>query len=104
MKNPEWSEDEVRATVGAYFAMLELELAGTDLNKKAHRELLAKRLDGRSPKAIDYKLMNVSAVLDERGLRYIEGYKPMPHYQKTLKDEVGEYLARHPDVASRLKV
>ena len=54
-------------------------------------------------------MQNVSAVLDERGYAFIDGYKPLPHYQRDLigavldaiegSDRVSETLTRYSDNA-----
>ena len=57
-------------------------------SKTEHRMMLRQRLDGRSDSAVEMKHRNISAVLDERGLRYISGYKPAHNYQRELAEEV----------------
>lgn len=76
------------ATVADYFDMLEHELRGEAYNKKAHNRWLQERLNGRSAGAIEFKHANISAVLIELGLPYIDGYKPRANYQELLRDEV----------------
>lgn len=49
------------------------------------------------------KHRNISAVLAERGLTYIWGYKPLPNYQGDLADEVDRILAGDPALAARLR-
>ncbi len=63
-----WSRAEVEATVADYFAMLDLELRGRPFVKKEHIRSLARLLNGRTEKAIEYKYGNVSAVLRDLGL------------------------------------
>ena len=101
MRGADWSKGEIEAVVEDYFAMLREQQRGVRPNKAAHRRELAERLTERSHKAIEYKHMNISAVLDEKGLPYVEGYRPMPHYQQALKDAVEEYLASHPRFRTR---
>jgi hypothetical protein len=103
MPSSNWSSEEVARTVADYFDMLAEELSGSTPHKAKHREALAPLLNHRSHKAVEYKHMNISAALDELGLRHIEGYTPMPHYQQALKDAVEAYLAQHPGLALKLK-
>jgi uncharacterized protein DUF3883 len=66
-------------------------------------------LSARTVASIERKMQNVSAILDEQGLAWIEGYKPLPHYQRDLvgavldamdsPDRVSESLARYSDNA-----
>lgn len=72
--------------------MLEAELLGKPFKKSDHRNALAPRLDSRSGGAIEFKHQNVSGVLVEVGLPYIEGYKPRSNYQRMLTTEVETFL------------
>jgi hypothetical protein len=87
-----WSEIEVQAIVGDYFAMLEKELRGIPYNKTEHRRALRPLLAGRSDGSIERKHQNISAVLLEVRFPYIRGYKPLSQYQQLLADEVLEFL------------
>lgn len=82
-----WSAEENAATVAAYLAMLEQELAGQRYVKKAYREELVRRF-GRSHPAYEMKFSNISAILRSMGAVYISGYKPRGNVQKSLVDEV----------------
>ena len=42
----------------------------------------------RSTASIERKFQNISAVLDESGLDWIDGYKTLAHYQRELKAAV----------------
>ena len=97
-----WSQDEVAATVGDYMAMLRAELTGRGYSKTQYRTMLRQRLDRRSDSAVEMKHRNISAVLDERGLRYIAGYKPLHNYQRELAEEVERTLQSDRELALRL--
>ncbi|WP_419602516.1 hypothetical protein [Thiolapillus sp.] len=71
-----WSEAEVEAAVEDYFNMLRLELAGRKYNKTEHRRALMENLDNRTDSSVELKHQNISAVLIEMGIPYINGYKP----------------------------
>ena len=94
-----WSSDEVEFIVSDYFTMLRIELAGKKLDKTAHRKALRLQLDDRSGQAIEFKHCNISAVLRDTGLTYIEGYKPRGNLQKLLADAVDTYLIENSDLA-----
>jgi hypothetical protein len=98
----DWSEPEVRLVVADYFAMLEAELLGKPYKKADYRKALAPKLQGRSDGSIEFKHQNVSGVLVELGLPYIEGYKPRSNYQGLLAAEVEGFLDRHPDFLDQL--
>ncbi len=94
-----WSASEVEAAVQDYFQMLRAEMAGQRVNKTAHREALREQLDDRSNGSVEFKHQNISAVLMERKLPYIAGYKPALNYQRLLLPEVVDaYLDAHPDI------
>lgn len=98
----DWSEQEVRFIVADYFEMLEAELLGKSFKKSEHRKALAPKLQGRSKGSIEFKHQNVSGVLVERGLPYIEGYKPRSNYQSLLATEVDNFLDEHPGFLEQL--
>ena len=94
-----WSESEVEAAVEDYFNMLRLELSGQKYNKTKHRRALMEQLNNRSEGSIELKHQNISAVLIEMGIPYIDGYKPRFNYQRTLLPAaVSDYLTRNPDI------
>ncbi|HEV7765439.1 MAG TPA: DUF3883 domain-containing protein [Thermoanaerobaculia bacterium] len=88
----DWSIDEVRATVVAYFEMLEQELRGQPLNKSSSRRRLGALLSERSEGAIERKHQNLSAILIELGFPYVRGYKPLSNYQRLLAEVVRDRL------------
>ena len=98
----DWSATEVRLVVSDYFDMLESESLGRAYKKSEHRKALAPQLSGRSEGSIEFKHQNVSGVLVEMGLPYIEGYKPRSNYQALLATEVESYLERRPDFLEQL--
>lgn len=91
----EWSENEVRLIVADYFDMLNAELLDKTYKKSAHRKALVPQLSGRSEGSIEFKHQNISAVLVEHGLPYIEGYKPRGNYQNLLATEVDVFLEQN---------
>lgn len=91
----DWSEDEIRATVEDYFAMLANEMRGEGYNKSDHRSALMDKLTNRSKGAVELKHQNISAILHEEGLRFVMGYKPRGNYQKVLRNHVLQYVHDH---------
>ena len=76
----DWTEQEVRLIVSDYFTMLEAELQGEPYKKSEHRKALIPLLSGRSDGSVEFKHQNISSVLVELGLPYVEGYKPRGNY------------------------
>lgn len=98
----DWNGQEVGLIVADYFSMLESEILGKSFKKSDHRKALAPQLSGRSEGSIEFKHQNVSGVLVELGLPYIEGYKPRGNYQGLLATEVERFLEQHPSFLDKL--
>ena len=88
-----WIADEIDVLVAAYFALLAAELRGERPIKAEVVRELSQALPARTAGSIERKLQNVSAVLDERDVAWIDGYKPMSHYQSDLAHAVDRRLA-----------
>jgi hypothetical protein len=98
----DWTQQEVGLIVADYFVMLEAELLGRAFKKSDHRKALTPKLLARSEGSIEFKHQNVSGVLVELGLPYIEGYKPRSNYQGILATEVENFLDMNPGFLERL--
>lgn len=94
-----WSESEVKAAVADYFDMLRLELTGRKYNKSQHRRSLKEQLNNRSDGSVELKHQNISALLIEMGIPYIDGYKPRSNYQRSiLPTAVSAHLKSNPEL------
>lgn len=82
-----WSVSEIDALIDSYLIMLRSEIAGQKYNKRRSNIQLQERVS-RTHASIEFKLCNLSAVLQEQGLPYIQGYKPRAHYQSALFEQV----------------
>ena len=87
----DWTPSELQAIVHSYFDMLSKELNGKPFSKKIFRERLQKTVS-RTKGSIERKHQNISAVLQEIGLPWIEGYKPLRNYQGALLLAVESHL------------
>ena len=104
-----WTQSEIDVLVAAYVDMLRRELRGERVVKAERVRALREILSARTVVSIERKMQNVSAVLDERGYAFIDGYKPLPHYQRDLigavldaiegSNRVSETLERYSDNA-----
>jgi 5-methylcytosine-specific restriction enzyme A len=103
MAGTDWTDAEIQASVDAYFEMLAYEQASTQYNKSAiNRALREGPLGDRSRGSLEFKFMNISAVLRDAGLPWIPGYKPAANTQGALATAVlraakGAGLARAED-------
>lgn len=76
-KNEDWSEAEIKASVGAYLTMLALEQKGQKFNKALENRLLRQgALANRTEGSVEFRMRNISTVLQRMGRGWIEGYKP----------------------------
>ena len=86
-KRVPWTEQHVGQLLTIYFAFLASEQRGDKYVKAGPvRELAEKQ--GRSKGSVEAKMMNVSAVLQAHGKPWVNGYKPLPNYNKALVDQV----------------
>lgn len=91
-----WTDAELDLIVDDYFAMRAMEQAGVRYVKSHHAAALMDRI-GRSHRSVEFKHMNISAVLDELGMDIIRGYRPAPNYQQAIFPAIDRYLMAHPD-------
>lgn len=79
--------------------MLRLELSDRRYNKTEHRLALMERLNNRSNSSVELKHQNISAVLIDMGIPYIDGYKPRFNYQRSLLPAaIVGYLKNYPEM------
>lgn len=91
-----WTDAELDLIVEDYFAMRDMEQAGVPYVKSHHAAALMDRI-GRSHRSVEFKHMNISAVLDELGMDIIRGYRPAPNYQQAIFPAIDRYLMAHPE-------
>ncbi len=73
----EWSDQELREALTAYLDMQRREVRGEKVVKiEVYRRLSRGRLSGRSPKSIEFRFQNISAVMALLGRPWIWGLKP----------------------------
>jgi hypothetical protein len=98
-----WTNLEVEVAVKIYFVMLALEIKGKEYNKTEFRKILLKALKNRTDGSVEFKHCNISAVLIEMGIPYIDGYKPRGNYQHSIVPVVKNYLHKNPQIIDLLK-
>ncbi|SPP96987.1 conserved protein of unknown function [Bradyrhizobium vignae] len=86
-KGTDWTAEQVAVVVANYFLMLERERVGNKINKAELYRRLGREV-GRSEKSIEWKLRNVSTVLEELGIAWIPGLLPAHNYQDSLVQSV----------------
>lgn len=103
MAGTDRSGAEVAATVRFYLDMLELEIVGARFNKAERNRALRKLLDDRSRGAVERTHQNLSAILIEWGLPYVDGYKPLGNDQALLAEELEIQLHRRVELEENLR-
>lgn len=92
----DWTQKELDLIVADYFSMLDAEIRRAPYDKTHHRKSLMALID-RSNSSIEFKHHNISAVLQELDLPWINGYKPRAHFQKTIVNAIDRYISHHPN-------
>jgi hypothetical protein len=90
-----WGDDELDAIVADYFAMLAAENAGEAYVKAHHSRALMEEI-GRTHRSVEFKHMNISAVLRILGRPTIRGYKPKFNFQNAILDAIDRHLSANP--------
>ncbi len=94
VKNKPWTDLENDQIVSAYFRLNNLiKREGANLSKFI-RAFKQNNQFSRSERAIEMKFQNISAVLDEINVPYIDSYKPLSNYQSTLRLKVLEKISK----------
>ena len=84
-----------KSSIIAYFKMLQYEKAGTAYVKtEINRELQA-LLPGRTNKSIEYRWQNISSVLHEHKLPFINGYKPARNVGASVKERIWKIISNY---------
>lgn len=99
-----WTQAEIDLTVAAYFEMWAMQFAGQRYRKVDTVRRLAALMPARSSRALEAKFQNVSAVLAEFGIGWIEGYKPWENYQGALRDSVMAWISGPAMIRQRMEV
>ena len=90
----EWSREELSASVVAYIEMRDLELQGKKFTKKKVYEKLSEQF-GRSPKAFEYRMQNISYVYSVLGRQWVSGLKPAKNVGANVLPIIEELISQH---------
>lgn len=97
MKTKHWSEEELRASVEAYLKMWEMEQNHIPFVKKEIYETLSESY-GRSVKAYEYRMQNISSIFAQLDRPWVTGLKPAKnvgsHVAEILKEMIIEMESR----------
>lgn len=94
MATEAWSRDELEASVVAYLDMLKMHQSGQKFVKiEVIRALQSGPLKNRSKGSIEKRFQNIPSVLDNRGIIWLQGYKPLSHVGKNVWADILNILA-----------
>lgn len=91
-KDDSWSREELLASVVAYMEMLDKERLGQAFVKKNYYRELATRF-GRSEKAFEYRMQNISYVMTVLGRSWLTGLKPAKNVGANVAMELLSLIA-----------
>ena len=97
-----WTQLEIEAAVAAYAEMLDAERRGERYSKAAFNRRVDAMI-GRGHGSIERKIQNISAVLWDEGLPWIDGYKPLSNVQFQLRSTVLDLLGPGRRIAEALE-
>lgn len=91
----EWSDDELEETVKAYLWMLEQESSGNPYSKsEVNGNLREGKLNLRTKASIEYRMQNISSVLEDAGMARIKGYLPAQNVGAKTKNKIIQMLQK----------
>ena len=92
-KQSEWSDEELHAAVAAYFGMLRREMSGESYNKaKVNEELRQDVLSNRSKGSVEFRMANISAVLEDLCHPIVKGYLPRGNVGSNVSDRIRDII------------
>jgi hypothetical protein len=89
-----WTAHENAIVVAEYFFMLAQERAGRPYVKADHWRRVMEQT-GRTKGSVEFKLQNISAVLEYLGIPWVWGYPPARNYQEALVEAAELQLSQH---------
>lgn len=93
LQGSEWSDAELEATVQAYLEMLRLQRVGQSFVKAHYNRILREgALAGRSKGSVEFRMQNISAVLNQLCLKWIDGYPPRGNVGTSTREKILGYL------------
>ena len=94
----DWTLEQLAAAVKAYRWMQQRTMDGLAVNKaQIYRDLAAKH--GRTPKAWEYRMQNISHVLNQSDQKWIEGLRPAKNVGPEVTGTLLKLLAPAPPTA-----
>lgn len=90
----DWTYEELEASVDTYMAIYDLDSTNQKYVKKDFYTELSEKI-GRSYKSCEYRMQNISAVLDKLGMPWIEGLKPAKNVGTGVAAKLEEIIRKN---------
>lgn len=87
-----WTKEELRATIDVYLQMHKLQQQKLSCNKKAFYRKLSEQF-GRSEKAYEYRMQNISYIFLLHQRDWVQGLKPAKNVGRNVTVEIEKILA-----------
>jgi 5-methylcytosine-specific restriction protein A len=101
--NRDWTDAELEAAVGAYVEMLRCQKQGRPYNKAEINRRLRETgapLEGRTKASIEYRMQNISDVLQEEGSQFVLGYAPASNVGDRIRRRILQLLKKNGGAAT----
>ena len=86
-----WSDEELEASVKAYLEMYEKFINNKDFKKSEYYKELSEKY-GRTPKAFEYRMQNISHVLSTLGKDWMKVLAPKKNVGANIQKKIEEIL------------
>ena len=86
-----WNDGELLDAVRTYVEMQNKESSGHQFIKSHYYKLLAEK-HGRTEKSFEYRMQNISYVLQNMGKKWLTGLKPAKNVGANIAEKIEEYL------------
>ena len=98
-----WSTEELEASVVAYLEMRQNDFGQIAYSKKASYRKLSSKF-GRTEKAYEYRMQNISYVFSEMGREWVKGLRPAKNVGANVAGEIEKIINRLENRSSSLLV
>jgi hypothetical protein len=94
MKSAPWTDNELNECIKAYFKMLHYDKVGIRYVKsEINQELRNTVLKNRTKASIEYRMQNISSVLQEHEMNFIDGYKPANNVGANVRERIWKLIS-----------
>jgi len=94
MTRESWTKKELEASVVAYVDMLKKESNNDKFTKTSVYENLSQEF-GRSPKAYEYRMQNISYIYDLLDKPWLKGLNPLRNVGANVAEDLRDFIYRH---------